>query len=130
MFLSWWLIVPVVVGVVILFIMVSRLSNEVDKLETALEESQGQLKSLDQHAEEFKLANLRMTENLLRVKGCAQSLQNSSDAEQEKLLFEMNCALNLATNNVMSNPDFIVPRSTPERSVTQKLNESLPLLFR
>ena len=39
MFVSWWLIVPVVTGVAILFIMVSRLSNEVDKLETALEES-------------------------------------------------------------------------------------------
>lgn len=130
MFLSLWLIVPVVVGIAILFIMVSRLSNEVDKLETALQESRGQLKSLGQDAEEFKLANLRMTENVLRVKGCAQSLQNSSGSEQARLLFEMNCALNLATKNVLSHPDFIAPRSTQETSFAQKVNESLPLMFR
>lgn len=59
MFLSWWLIVPVVIGIVILFIMVSRLSNEVDKLETALEESRGKLKFIGQHTEAFKQANLR-----------------------------------------------------------------------
>lgn len=59
MFVSWWLIVPVVIAVAILFIMVSRLSNEVDKLETALEESRGRLKFLGQHAETFKQANLR-----------------------------------------------------------------------
>ncbi|MEJ5068000.1 hypothetical protein WH292_08970 [Enterobacter sp. MYb186] len=68
MFVSWWLIVPVVTGVAILFIMVSRLSNEVDKLETALEESRGQLKSLGYNAEAFKQANRRVSENLLRVK--------------------------------------------------------------
>ncbi len=130
MFLSLWLIVPVVVGIAILFIMVSRLSNEVDKLETALQESRGQLKSLGQDAEEFRLANLRMTENVLRVKGCAKSLQNSSGFEHDRLLFEMNCALNLATKNVLSNPDFIAPRAAPETSFAQKVNESLPLMFR
>ncbi|MEB6380105.1 hypothetical protein MXM41_14345 [Leclercia adecarboxylata] len=67
MFVSWWLIVPVVAGIAILFMMVSRLANEVDKLETALEESRGRLKSLGQHAEERKLANLRMTENIRSV---------------------------------------------------------------
>ena len=35
MFVSWWLIVPVVIAVAILFVMVSRLSNEGDKLEKA-----------------------------------------------------------------------------------------------
>ncbi|WP_333855165.1 hypothetical protein [Leclercia sp.] len=130
MFLSWWLIVPVLIAVAILFIMVSRLSNEVDKLETALEESRGQLKSLGENAEEFKLANLRITENLIRVRRCAQNLQSSSVPEQENLLFEMHCALNLATNNIISNPDFIAPRSTPASSPAQKLNESLPLMFR
>ena len=68
MFVSWWLIVPVVTGVAILFIMVSRLSNEVDKLETALEESRGQLKSLGHNAEAFKQANRRVSDNLLRAK--------------------------------------------------------------
>ena len=68
MFMSWWLIVPVVTGVAILFIMVSRLSNEVDKLETALEESRGQLKFLGHNAEGFKQANRRVSENLLRAK--------------------------------------------------------------
>ncbi len=69
MFLSWWLIVPVVIGIAILFIMVSRLSNEVDKLETALEESRGKLKFLGQNTEVFRQANPRMDENLTRVKG-------------------------------------------------------------
>ncbi|AXF62346.1 hypothetical protein GNG26_17060 [Leclercia sp. J807] len=59
MFVSWWLIVPVVIAVAILFVMVSRLSNEVDKLETALEESRGRLKFLGHHTETFKQANLR-----------------------------------------------------------------------
>ncbi|MCT9846088.1 hypothetical protein G7090_17785 [Leclercia sp. 29361] len=68
MFLSWWIIVPVVIGVAILFVMVSRLSNEVDKLETALEESRGQLKSLGYHADAFKQATRRVPENLQRVK--------------------------------------------------------------
>lgn len=130
MFLSWWLIVPVVVGIAILFIMVSRLSNEVDKLETALEESRGQMKTLGENAEAFKLANLRTAENLIRVRRCVQNLQSSSVPEQENLLFEMNCALNLATNNAISNPDFIAPRATPEASPAQKINESLPLMFR
>jgi len=130
MFLSWWLIVPVVIGVAILFIMVSRLSSEVDKLETALEESRGQIKSLGEHAEEFKLANLRITENLIRVRRCAQNLQSSRVPEQENLLYEMDCALNQATNHIISHPDFIAPRSTPESSSAQKMNESLPLLFR
>jgi hypothetical protein len=48
--------------------MVSRLSNEVDKLETALEESRGQLKSLGYHADAFKQATRRVPENLQRVK--------------------------------------------------------------
>ncbi len=130
MFLSWWLIVPVVIGIAILFIMVSRLSNEVDKLETALQESRGQLKSLGQQADEFKLANLRMTENVLRVKACAQSLQNSNGAEQERVLYEMTCALNLATSHVMNHPDFIAPRAAQETAFAQKVNESLPLMFR
>jgi len=69
MFLSWWLIVPVVIGVAILFIMVSRLSNEVDKLETALEETRGQLKSLGHNAEAFKQAKPPVAENLMRLKG-------------------------------------------------------------
>lgn len=65
MFMSWWLIVPVVAGVALLFKMVSRLANEVDKLEIALEASKGKLNSLIQHAEELKGANQSMTESLI-----------------------------------------------------------------
>lgn len=130
MFVSWWLIVPVLAGVAILFIMVTRLTNEVDKLETALEESRGQLKSAGQHAEEYKLANLRMTENLLQVKGYAQNLAGRSGPEQERMLYEMNCALNLATNHIVHHPDFIDHPSKAGASRPQQLSETLPLMFR
>lgn len=130
MFVSWWLIVPVIAGVAILFMMVSRLTNEVDKLETALEESRGQLKSASQHAEACKLANLRMTENLLQVKGYTQQLAGSSGPEQERLLYEMHCALNLATNNVIHHPDFIEHPSASGATRPQQPGETLPLMFR
>lgn len=130
MFVSWWLIVPVLAGVAILFLMVSRLTNEVDKLEMALEESRGQLKSAGQHAEECKLANLRMTENLIQVKGYTQNLAGSSASEQERLLYEMNCALNLATNHIFHHPDFIEPSFKAGASRAQKPGETLPLMFR
>lgn len=68
MFMSWWLIALVVAGIALLFIIVSRLANEVDKLETALEENRGKMNSLNQRAEKLKQANQRMTESLMQVR--------------------------------------------------------------
>lgn len=77
MFMSWWLIALVVAGIALLFIIVSRLANEVDKLETALEESRGKMNSLSQRTEKLKQANLRMTESLMQVRGFMGHVQNS-----------------------------------------------------
>ncbi|MFY9993671.1 MAG: hypothetical protein WAK61_01590 [Leclercia sp.] len=77
MFMSWWLIALVVAGIALLFIIVSRLANEVDKLETALEESRGKMNSLSQRTEKLKQANLRMTESLMQVRGFMGNVQNS-----------------------------------------------------
>ncbi|MCU6666149.1 hypothetical protein D3C75_446270 [compost metagenome] len=77
MFMSWWLIALVVAGVALLLRMVSRLANEVDKLETALEESRGKMNSLSQRADKLKQANLRMTESLMQVRSYMGNVQSS-----------------------------------------------------
>lgn len=77
MFMSWWLIALVAAGVALLLRMVSRLANEVDKLETALEESRGKMNSLSQRADKLKQANLRMTESLMQVRSYMGNVQSS-----------------------------------------------------
>ncbi|MGL5601019.1 MAG: hypothetical protein ACRDD5_09005 [Silvania sp.] len=77
MFMSWWLIALVVAGVALLLRMVSRLANEVDKLETTLEESRGKMNSLSQRADKLKQANLRMTESLMQVRSYMGNVQSS-----------------------------------------------------
>lgn len=74
MFISRWLIIPLVTGICLLFKTVSRLANEIDKLETALEESNGKSKSLAQRAEVLKQANQCMHEGFIQLnvihRGC------------------------------------------------------------
>ncbi|MCU6668211.1 hypothetical protein M8013_05500 [Enterobacteriaceae bacterium H4N4] len=82
MFMSWWIIALVVAGVALLFMMVTRLSNEVDKLENALEESKGKMNSLSLRTEKLKQANLRMTESLMQVRGFMGHTPGSNGTEQ------------------------------------------------
>lgn len=130
MFVSWWLIVPAVVGVGLLFKMVSRLANEVDRLEIALEDSKGKLETLNQFADEFKQANLRMTDSLIQAKCCIRHLAGSIGPEQEKLLLDMNEALSLATSYVITNPNFIEHGSTLPSALPQPYSENQPLSIR
>lgn len=129
MFVSWWLIVPAIIGVGLLFKMVSRLANEVDRLEIALEDNKGKLETLNQLADEFKQANLRMTDSLIQAKCCIRHLSASSP-EQEKLLLDMNEALSLATSCVITNPNFIEPDSTLPSVLLQPYSETQPLSIR
>ena len=57
-------------------------------------------------------------------------LAGSSGPEQERLLYEMHCALNLATNNVIHHPDFIEHPSASGATRPQQPGETLPLMFR
>lgn len=121
---------PVVAGIALLFTMVSRLANEVDKLETTLEESTGKINSLGQRADELKQANQSMTDSLIQVKCYAQSLQCISGPEQERLLLEMNNALDSVINNAVTELNFIDHRPMPGIPLSQNLHVAPPSLVR
>lgn len=122
MFISWWLIIPLVTGICLLFKTVSRLANEIDKLETALEESNGKSRFLAQRAEVLKQANQYMNEGFIQAKCYTQRLQNSSGPEQESLLNEMNNILTVVTGNEVTDLNFIEHRSIPDSPLNQNFN--------
>lgn len=97
MYLSWWLVLPLLLAVVVLFKMVSRLSQEVDRLEEALEESKGQAELFRQYAQHFKLANLKMAAGLAQIRTLSHNLPGCNEAEKARLLAEIDEALRKAT---------------------------------
>lgn len=97
MYLSWWLIMPLLLAVVVLFKMVSRLSREVDKLEDALEESKGKVELFRQYAHRFKLVNLRMAAGFAQIRTLSHNLAGCDEAEKARLLREIDEALARAT---------------------------------
>lgn len=97
MYLSWWLIAPLLLAVVVLFKMVSRLSREVDKLEGELEESKGKVELFRQYAHRFKLVNLKMAAGLAQIRTLSHNMAGGDEAEKARLLAEIDEALHRAT---------------------------------
>ncbi|XES83743.1 hypothetical protein ACBV55_19715 [Franconibacter pulveris] len=97
MYLSWWLIAPLLLAVVVLFKMVSRLSREVDKLEGELEESKGKVELFRQYAHRFKLVNLKMAAGLAQIRTLSHNMASGDEAEKARLLAEIDEALKRAT---------------------------------